>query len=144
VSESDVDQAIQAARSALGLDDDVAATLWPVEHLDAHDRGYVLVVFGPAEASVGVAAVTTLTGNLGEWARLPGVGPHLTIDAAAARRVAGVGDEASAGLAWQPGPISRSPLYPFWIVQTGGSTRYVDLGGRVWSNFEARELRGGS
>jgi hypothetical protein len=42
---------------------------------------------------------------------------------------------AHAELAWAPGAISRSPLYPFWLVHARDRTFIVDQRGVVWPNL---------
>jgi hypothetical protein len=42
---------------------------------------------------------------------------------------------AHAELAWAPGAISRSPLYPFWLVRARDRTVIVDQRGVVWPDL---------
>ena len=43
--------------------------------------------------------------------------------------------EAQTQLVWQPSRISFSPYYPFWRVQSGTETFYVDMNNRVYQSI---------
>jgi hypothetical protein len=137
------ERAIRTARSALGVDPSSPGRAWPVRRLDRPDRGYWLVVIGDDEASTGVAAVNDKGEELLSWSSLPGRERHLTVDGRSAVAHAGVGPGAHAELAWAPGAISRSPLYPFWVVRAGNRRVIVDQRGGVWSDIPPTGRGGG-
>lgn len=123
--------AADLARSAAGLPATAPATVLPVRRTDRPDRDYWLVVLGPSDRPVGVAAVDRHRREVLSSARLTGARAHLAVDAAEAVRRAGRGAGAAAELVWAPSAASRSPLYPVWEVRDGPPV-YVDLAGRVW------------
>jgi hypothetical protein len=127
-----VERAVGTARSALGADASSPGRAWRVRRLDRPDRGYWLVVIGEDQASTGVAAVDDRGDELLSWSSLPGRERHLPVDGERAVALAGMGAGAQAELAWEPGGISRSPLYPFWLVRAGDRTVIVDQRGIVW------------
>ena len=103
-----------------------------MRRLDRSDEYYYLIVFGEPHATLAVAAVNAATGDVENWARSGGHRAHLSTDASAARRLAALDESAHAELVWQPGPQTRSPLYPLWEVRgLAGRTRYVDQQGNV-------------
>src|SRR5215212_6730616 len=95
-------RACEAARAALGLGAAVPATAAPVHAVEDDEPRYFLVVLGPVEAPVGVAAVDARTADVMTSARLPGERPHLVLDARDAVRGAGLPDAGEARLVWQP------------------------------------------
>lgn len=136
-----VAQAIARARQRLGLDAAVAATAWRSRRENDPGGSYYLVILGDPDRALGVAAVEASTGELMEWAKLPGTGPHLTTGPAEAMRHA----DASSGhpeLVWRSCQASRSLLYPIWRVETGRGTVYVDQQGTVWDSLEPDETGG--
>lgn len=92
---------------------------------------YYLVVLGEERAPVAVGTVNRATGDVGSSARLAGLGPHLEVDAALARTLAGAPEKARAELVWRPSAASRSPLYPVWEVELPSGPVYVDQAGSV-------------
>jgi hypothetical protein len=98
-----------------------------VRRLSDPTRPYALVVFGAPEASTGIAAVDLASGQVQEWAALPGREPHVVVDEDEARRLAGLGPGAQAELVWAPSVRTRSPLYPLWEVSGSGGRRWVDI-----------------
>jgi hypothetical protein len=126
--------AARVARAALLFDDTVPAEVLPVGAAgQVGPRGhpaYVLVVLGDREATVGLAVLDAGTLEPLETVRLPGQVGHVTVDATAARQLAGL-PNGEVRLVWAPSRRSRSRLYPFWQVAEGGRTTYVDLQGRV-------------
>ena len=140
-SEISVAQAIARARHRLGLDAAVAATAWRSRREDDPGDSYYLVILGDPDRALGVAAVEAATGELMEWTKLPGTGPHLTTGPEEAMRHAA----ASGGhpeLVWRSSRASRSLLYPVWRVETGRGTVYVDQQGVVWDSLEPDETGG--
>ena len=109
MAEISSDEAIGRTRADLGLHEAVRARAWRVRRLDRPDDAYYLVVFGENLAAVAVAMVDVANGHVKTSARLPGRGPHLTIEASQAILRAGLGDEVQAELVWQPCHASRSP-----------------------------------
>ncbi len=127
---------LEAARTQLGLEEKIPGRAWWV-HRPGHDLpSYAFVEFGLPSAVVAVAAVDPTTGQPTTSARLPGVAPHLSMNADEAVIAAGRRNGA-ARLVWAPSRQSASPLYPLWEVSgEDGSVVYVDLGGRVWPSVE--------
>jgi hypothetical protein len=128
--EINADQAIALSRARTGIDEHVAARAWPVDRLD-RAGAYYLVVFCNDVGSLAVATVDAETSEVGTTARLSGRSPHLRIDAAQARTLADVPEEAEAKLVWAPGKASRSPLYPVWQVVGPSGVVYVTHRGEV-------------
>ncbi len=120
------ERALDIAREAAGLGPDAEGLALPVRALDRPGGEYYLVLFeGKA-----VAAVDLDRGEALSWAATSR--PHLAVDAAEARRLAGLGAEAAAQLVWRSSAESRSPLYPLWEVRLGDSVAYVDQQRGVW------------
>lgn len=136
MAEIRVAEAIARARERLGLKAGCAATAWMTRREDRPGESYYLIVFGDGELVQGVAAVAT-TGEVMEWANLPGVGSHSMISIDDAKVRAGLSANAEAELIWKPCHASRSLLYPIWKVSTADRLVYVDQQGRVWSSLEA-------
>jgi hypothetical protein len=126
------DEAIARARAALGRAAQEAARAWRTRRLDRPDEDYYLVNFGPDAATTAVATVDAASGEIRSTARLPGAGPHLTVEATQAVELAGLDASAATELVWRPCRASRSPLYPLWEVRTSTQTVYVDQQRRVW------------
>jgi hypothetical protein len=120
------EEAIHNARTKLGLQESTPARAWQVRRLDRPSETYYLVQFGDSSASVAVATVDANTGEIGVYVDLPGVRPHISVDAQAAIELSGVGEAARTELVWMPCRASKSPLYPLWEVRTPGVVRYVD------------------
>lgn len=129
---------IAAAREALALGPDVPVRIWPVHRLDRTGESYTLVVFGEANASVGVAAIDSGTSRVLAQAALPGTGVHRVIARAEAVARAGATAGATARLVWAPSPASRSMFYPFWRVESVTGTLFVDAFGQVWPDLNTR------
>lgn len=125
------DDAVASVRAAVGAADDVPGRAWTVRRLDRAGETYYLVVLGGDGASIAVGAVSPATGDIGSSAHLAGRGPHLEVDAARARTLAGAHEAARAELVWRPSPVSRSPLYPVWEVEIPSGLAYVDQAGSV-------------
>ena len=139
-----VSAAIRGTCARLGLAAETEAEVHRVLRLDRAGEGYLLVVFGPAEGALGIAAFEPTTGSVQGSARLAGTTRALPLDAAAARGRAGAEPQAPAGLVWQPSPASMSPLLPFWQVRTGdGKVTYVDQQGRTFTEAQLRVSRPG-
>jgi hypothetical protein len=128
--------AIANSRSKLGLDTGVPARVYRVHRLDRAGGEYYLVIFGEPQATVGVAAVDSMTGEVMIFARLPGTGEHLSIDSEKALRSAGTPEGAQARLVWKPFRGSRSPLYPVWEISYKGKVTYIDQQGSTWDSLE--------
>jgi hypothetical protein len=137
------ERAVRIARSALGVEPSSPSRAWLVRRLDRPDGAYWLVVVGEDPAAIGVAAVNDRGEELLSWSSLPGRERHLLVDAERAVSLAGVGPGAHAELAWAPGAISRSPLYPFWLVQAGDRMVIVDQRGIVWPGIPPTGRGGG-
>ncbi len=135
-------EAIARARERLELSDTAPARAVLVARRDAPGGAYYLVVLGDPSAALGVAAVDASSGEVTQWATLPGAGPHPLLDRDAAIERTGAPSARRAELVWQSSPASRSPLYPLWEIDTGDQVVYVDHAGRVWSSLEAG-ARGG-
>ena len=137
-----VDAAVASARTALGLDVQQPARTWSVARMRPGVRGYLLVVFGPPQHAVAIAAVDPVSGEVLEAAHLPGRQPHTLITADEAILRAGFGPDTEARLVWDPSPASRSPFYPLWQLRTSERTAWVDsLRGEVWHTLDT--TRGG-
>jgi len=111
----------------------VRGRAWLVRRLDSPGGCYYLVELGTPGSALGAATVDAQSEAVGVFARLSGVGSHVTTDAALAIELAGGGE--SAGLVWTPCRVSKSPLYPFWEVKTRTGLRYVDLQGKVFEGI---------
>ena len=128
-------EAIVRARQELKLDVTLSARTWRVRRLDHPCDAYFLVVFGPENAAVAVAAIGAPRGTVRGTAVLAGRGPHLTVDATRAIALTGAPAGARAEPVWKPCPASRSPLYPFWEVHAPSGLVYVDQQERVWRDL---------
>lgn len=128
-------EAVARARRRLGLDSEVAAATWRSRREDRPGDAYYLVVFGESNHARGVAAVDCAEGEVLEWAELAGTGPHLTVDAKEASRLAGAAS-GPAEMVWRPSRASRSLLYPIWRIETAAGAVYVDQQGTVWDSLE--------
>lgn len=126
------EEAISRGRSALRIAESVLAQAWRIARLDRAGEVYYLVVFGEKNASMAVAAVHAERGDVETSARLPGLRPHLSIEATSAKHLAGAGDSSIASLVWRPCSASRSPLYPLWEIRDESGCVYVDQQSRVW------------
>jgi hypothetical protein len=129
-------KAIDSARQRLGLEPGARAHAFRVLRADLPGGVYHLIVFGEPNAALGVAAVDAATGEVTNWASLPGTGPHALLDAETAIRRAGFPARSHAELVWRSSRISRSPLYPFWQVSMDKKTVYVDQQGTIWPSVE--------
>jgi hypothetical protein len=89
-----------------------------------------------ARVRAAVGAADDVAGRA--WAvrrmHLPGRGPHLEVDAARARALAGAGETAGVELVWRPSLVSKSSLYPVWEVLLPSGPAYVDQAGSVRHN----------
>jgi hypothetical protein len=130
-------EAIARARSRLELGPLTPARAWRTRRIDRPGEAYYLVVFGEPQASIGVAAVDTASGEAMIWATLPGTGPHLTIDSETAVQQAGFAAKTRAELVWKICQGSHSPLYPLWEISSEKATVYVDQQGVVWQSLES-------
>ncbi len=129
------EEAIDRVREGLGVPPDVPGRAWHVRLLQRPGEAYWLVVLGRVDASVGVACVDPVTGEVWTSAELPGRAGHVTVDAAQAKSLAAPGAPAEAEMVWMPCAASRSPLYPLWEIKTSDAVRYVDQQGRVWPDL---------
>jgi hypothetical protein len=132
MAELSSENAIDSARAATGVDASVPARAWRVRRLDQPKDSYYLVVFGESRAAIALAAVGATRGEIQTWARLPGHGPHPTLEPNIAAERAGLAEGARAELVWEPCRASRSQLYPLWEISTAAKTVYVDQQGSVW------------
>jgi len=139
VAETD---AIARAREQLELSDGTPARAFLVRRIDPPGGAYYLAVLGDPSAAIGIAAVDASSGEVTQWATLPGAGSYPLLDREAAIRRAGASSASRAELVWRSSPASRSPLYPLWEIDTGDEVVYVDHAGRVWTSLEAG-ARGG-
>lgn len=141
MAEISIADAIAVAIDRLELPDPIAATAWRTSRDDRPGESYFLVVLGDPDFAQGAAAVHAGTGEVMEWAALPGTGPHLTTSSdEAVRRAGHAGGRAV--LVWRPGRASTSMLAPVWRIGADDDTRYVDQQGTVWESLE-RDSRGG-
>lgn len=136
------EEAIHTARTTLALGESTPGRAWQVRRLDRSSEVYYIVQFGDSIASVAVATVDANTGEIGVYATLPGVGPHIAVDAQLAIELAGGGRATQAELVWMPCRVSKSPLYPLWEVKIQGSTKYVDQQRQVLDNLDPARLGG--
>jgi hypothetical protein len=127
---------IARSRSKLGLDAGVPARVYRVQRLDRTGGKYYLVIFGEPQASVGVAAVDSMTGEVFISVKLPGTGEHMPIDSEKALSYTGVPEGAQARLVWKPFRGSRSPLYPVWEISYKERVIYVDQQGSTWVSLD--------
>lgn len=135
MSEIDRNEAITAARGAIGLDQSVAARAWRVRRLDRPGESYFLVIFGTDDASVGIVAADAVTGEMLVSAALSGTGPHSLLDARDAVAAAGLDGLTTYELVWRPCQATRSMLYPLWRIEGAGREVYVDQSGKVWNEL---------
>lgn len=135
--------AIAAARERLGLGADIAASTQRIRREDRPGYSYYyLVILGEPFRPRGVAAVDAATGEVTEWAGLPGTRPHLTIMAPEAKSRADFPSDAEAEMVWRSCRASRSLLYPIWRLSFAGRVAFVDQQGVVWDSLEASEIGG--
>jgi len=133
-----VDVAIASARRALGLDASLPARTWSVARMRPGGRGYLLVVFGPPEHALAIAAVDPESAEVLESAKLPGSQPHAVMTDTEAIRRAGFGPDTEALLVWDPSPATRSRFYPLWQLQSAQRRVWVDsIRGEVWHTLDA-------
>jgi hypothetical protein len=137
-----IEDAIHNAITILNLRESTLGKAWKVRRLDHPGEFYYLVQLGDTNASVGVAVVDTQTGEVGIYAKLPGVGPHITVDASQAQELAADGNMAQVELVWMPCEASKSPLYPLWEVRTPRGVQYVDQQRNVRDKLEPSQLGG--
>jgi hypothetical protein len=132
MSELSPEEAISQSQVAIGIDAAIPAQAWRIQRLDLPGEAYFLVVFGEKSAAITVIVIDAKNGEIKTFAHLPGLSPHLTVDAEQAIALAGVDNGAQASLVWQPCRASRSPLYALWQIRTATETIYVDQQGIVW------------
>ncbi len=135
---------VAAARKRLGMGADTPASTWSIRREDrpGPSSDYLLVILGEPSRPRGVAAVDAATGEVMEWAHLPGIRPHLTITAPDARSLAGFPSDAEAEMVWKSCRASRSPLYPIWRLSSADRVAFVDQQGVVWYSLEESETGG--
>lgn len=129
-------EAIARALERLELSETTPARAALVSRRDPPGGAYYLVVLGDPSAALGVAAVDASSGEVTQWATLPGAAPHRVLDRDAAIERAGASSARRAELVWRSSPASRSPLYPLWEIDTGDEVVYVDHAGQVWPSLE--------
>jgi hypothetical protein len=137
MSEISMEEGISRARSQLGVGSLTPARAWRIRRVDQPGEVYYLVVFGEVQASIGVAAVDAVRGEVMTSATLPGKGPHLAIDAKTAVQLSGLPIGAQVELIWKPCRASLSLLYPIWQVSSRKKTIYIDQQGVVWQELVA-------
>jgi hypothetical protein len=125
------EEAVSRAREAAGVEEGVPGRAFHVRRLDRMGDAYYLVVFGEEGAAVAVATVGAASGEVGSSAELHGTGPHLEVDEARARELAGGGDDAATELVWRPSVVTKSALYPVWQVWLPDGLVYVSQSGEV-------------
>jgi hypothetical protein len=135
-------EAIARARERLELSGTTPAHAFLVSRRDPSRGAYYLVVLGDPSAALGLVAVDAASGEVAQWATLPGTAPHPLVDRDAAIERAGASSARRAELVWRSSAASRSPLYPLWEIDTGDRVVYVDHAGQVWSSLEP-DARGG-
>ncbi len=131
-----VEAAVERAREALSLGSGLPARAGHVARLDRPGTGYYLVWFGTENATIAVAAVDAVHGEVLAHAGLPGSAPHLAVTGEDALRQAGVTGIAAARLVWCPCRASFSMLSPFWEVTTARGPVYVDQQGHLWTELD--------
>jgi hypothetical protein len=129
-------EAIARALEQLELSETTPARAALVSRRDPPGGAYYLVVLGDPSAALGIAAVDASSGEVTEWATLPGAGLHPVLDRNAAIERTGASSALRAELVWRSSPASRSPLYPLWEIDKGAEVVYVDHAGRVWPSLE--------
>ncbi len=129
-------EAVQEARLKLGLSRHTPASVVPVRMIDERHTIYQLIMFGPPEAVVGVAAADLETGKIMMWANSAGILPHLTYDEAKAKKAVNFPPASSASLVWKSCKASRSLLYPIWEIIWENKIVYLDQQGYVWQILE--------
>lgn len=129
------EEAVLRAQDKLGLPRTTPARVWRTRRLDRHES-YYLIELGNPGAAIGVAIVDVVSGEVGQWARLAGVGPHVAVDQELAIELAGGEASASAELVWKPCRATLSPMYPLWEVHKENATVYIDQGGKLWTSLE--------
>ena len=127
-------EAISRARAITGSSLTGPAHAWRVERLDGAGEVYFLVILGNSSSPSGVCALDAHTGQELSSARLKGNRPHLTVDAAAALKIANIAG-GHTRLVWCPCQASMSPLYPFWEIVGSQQTAFVDQQGKRWDHL---------
>ncbi len=135
-------QAIDLARTRLELGPEARARVFEVDRVASFEGSYYLLVFDEAGEAGGLAAVDAASGEVTNWATLPGGGAPIPLDAESARDRSGLGQGSRTRLVWTSFRGSRSPLYPVWEVSEPERTVYVDQQGGVWTSL-APSTRGG-
>lgn len=130
-------EGIERARLRLGIEHGAPAYTWWVRRIDRPSEPYYLIVFGDPQAALGVAAVDIVSGEMMNWATLPGTGSHSLIDYKAVFKRAGLPTSTHAELVWKSCQGSRSPLYPLWEICVNKKIIYVDQQGVIWHSLES-------
>jgi hypothetical protein len=137
-----VDIAVQIASQAAGSGG--PARSWIVRRLRPLGGAYYLVEIGEPHATTWLVTVDAETGQVTSTSQLPGTTEHITVDARRARQLAGADPEARVELVWTPSQISRSAVYPFWLVTMPDLTAvYVDQNGNVHRTLDSSRRQGG-
>lgn len=136
MSEITREDAIRQVRADLGVAKTTPGRAWWVRRLDRPREAYYLVLLGGSAATIAVATVDATTGEVGALARLPGIAPHIAVDAQQAAELAAGGAPAQTEMVWMPCEASKSPLYPLWEVKTQSGIKYVDQHGKVWKELQ--------
>ena len=137
MSELSAAEAVERARSRLGLDARTPARAERVRRLDRPGESYYFVLFGADDATSAVAAVEAAGGDVASSARLASLAPHMGVGRERALELAGLGGGARAELVWLPCRATRSQLYPLWEVSAGGARVFVDQQGNVLRRLDA-------
>ena len=138
----DAKEAVDRARQALGFG--ASARSWLVRRLSPLHGAYYLVAIGEVGGVTGLAAVDVESGEITNKVSLPGVDEHLAVNDVQARHLAHANPQAPAEPGLDPSQLSRSALYPFWIVTMLDDTRvYVDQSGTVHQRLSVSGRGGG-
>ncbi|MFT3910637.1 MAG: hypothetical protein QM737_14520 [Ferruginibacter sp.] len=124
-------EAIESARKFFDLLPSVPAYAYRVINLSNEGFDYYLVIFGKTDASIAIAAIGTTKGDIRISARLPGTSAHLTINKNRALELCNSDNNVTAEMVWEPGNLSRSPLYPIWKIYTSPKEKYINQQGII-------------
>ena len=98
-------EAIARALERLELNAGTPARAFLVRRIDPPGGAYYLVVLGAPSAALGIAVVDAASGEVTEWATLPGATPHSLLDREAAIQRTGASSARRAELVWRSSPV---------------------------------------